>query len=81
MKKLALWIAAKCGAQFAHRPEQAIIDSAHEFAAHVDHQREPWEWKHRQALRALMNRYPHNKIRDLNLAIEIAIQERACSGR
>lgn len=78
LARFALWLATKCGAVFAERPRDDYIVTAHEFVAHCDAQNEPWEWKQRQALRAMRQRYPKAKIRDLNLAIEIAVQERAC---
>ena len=70
-----LRLATLCGAKVVARPSQDFIDAAHEFAAHVESQNEPWEWKQRQVLRALRGRFKTAKIRDLNLAIEIAVQE------
>lgn len=78
MKYLArffVWLAKKCGAQLAVRPNEEYIEVAKGHVAHVSPSSETWEWKQRQCIRALMNRYPEARVRDLNLAIEIAVQE------
>jgi len=77
--RFALWLAHRCGVVLVARPDAAYIASAHEFALHVEHAAEPWEWKQRQVLRALRNRFPQAKVRDLNLAIEITVQECSAS--
>lgn len=62
-------------ASVVSRPSEDVMLAAHEFCAHVMHQKEPPEWKRRQVLRALTNRFPKSRIRDLSLAIEVAVQE------
>lgn len=78
MKKFISYFAAwfsDSGIKVITHPDQSYLDAAKLFVAHVEGATEPWEWKHRQALRALMNRFPKAKIRDLNLAIEIVVQQ------
>lgn len=72
------WFSETNAVKMVAHPDQSYLDAAKIFALHVEDATEPWEWKHRQALRALMNRFPQAKIRDLNLAIEIVVQQ--CSG-
>lgn len=79
LAQFARWLSAQCGVVLVARPDERYIHSAHEFVRHVDKQPEPWEWKQRQALRALINRFPDAKVRDLNLAVEIAVQECSAS--
>jgi len=79
--RFAVWLAAQSGVILVQRPSEGYLASALQFAKHVESQPEPWEWKQRQVLRALMNRFPKAKVRDLNLAIEIVVQECSVSGR
>lgn len=75
LQRFFLWLARKCGARFAPYPNAEYMTAAKSFVEHVDASTEPWEWKQRQCIRAMMNRFPGAKICDLNLAIEIAVQE------
>lgn len=75
LQRFFLWLAQKCGAQFCVRPLEEYIDVAKGHVKHVGASSETWEWKQRQCIRAMMNRFPDARIRDLNLAIEIAVQE------
>ncbi len=75
LQSFFLWLAKKCGAVFVVRPDEAYIKAAKGHVAHVSPSSETWEWKHRQCIRALINGFPNAKLRDLNLAIEIAVQE------
>lgn len=79
IKRFAIWLARWAGAVLVERPAADVMAAAHEFAKHVASQKEPWEWKQRQVLRAMRNRFPKIPVRDLNLAIEIAVQECSAS--
>lgn len=68
-------LAVLCGAKVVTRPAEEYIVSAKSFANHVAKQAEPWEWKRRQVIRALINSYPNARLRDLNFALEIAVRE------
>lgn len=75
LQRFAVWLAKRLGVVLVARPTEAYLAAAREFTQHVNDSNEPWEWKHRQCIRAMLNRFPNSRVRDLNLAIEIAVQE------
>lgn len=60
-------------------PSNHILEKAREFCSQVEHAEEPWEWKQKQVIRALMNTFPSEKVSILNLAIEVVMQECSAS--
>ncbi len=75
MKTILTFLARLFRVPLVPRPDQQYIDAAKEHILHVAGQNEPGEWKQRQVRRALQNTFKTAKGRDLNLAIEIAVQE------
>ena len=75
LSKLGIWLARKGGVILIVRPRAELIAVASDFVRHVESAPNGWEWKQRQCIRAMMNRFPKERIRTLNLAIEIAVQE------
>lgn len=76
--KVALWLLSKTDHRFVSRPNSVLVDQATEFYHQMKDKPEGWEWKQKQAIRGMINSFPWEPIRNLNLAIEIAVQE--CSG-
>lgn len=79
--RFGLWLAGLGGwtvtvCARAHAPESALVDHAKAIVADLDvrYVDAPNEIKRREALRILLNLYAGTKERDLNFAIEAALQ-------
>lgn len=75
LQRLGIWLARKGGLVLLARPRDEIVAAAREFVQHCEDKPNGWEWKQRQCIRSLMNRFPEERIRTLNLAIEVAVLE------
>lgn len=75
MRTFLLWLARLFNIPLVLRPDEAYILAAKEHILHVENQQVPWERKQRQVQRALSNTFKNTPLRDLNLALEIAVQE------
>jgi hypothetical protein len=74
--KLGVWCLRKAGKKFILEPDTELVGSACEIVKQMEGKGNG-EWKRAQVLRALINRHPSEKQRDIALAIEYAV--RLCS--
>lgn len=74
---VGLWLCRLGGFVPYEAPALDVLESARIFVAQANPLGGSGEYRRNQALRALMNRHPEARERDLCLAIELAVRERS----